>query len=328
VFYFRTTASCAGLWRFRLRLCLVSSPDPIGPFHSRPAIARVFVGEHRCYIDLGRAVFDFSPRVAPYRVRAKAKVCLGRLEEAQQDIEEAVGVSDAYGELEPLSWALAASLFVPYAAGDPPPGLASAQRSLELAERTDNESSRVFAYQALAMAYMLEGLFTAARDACRLGASIIRDRRTMSVCLPWGLVLLAEAHLALGELAEALTAAQEGIDRGAPAAVSITKRTPRSLWRRFCWRLAAPRRAWRSRPRSVVPRNLLPSSKAARCRHESWNTAATLAAALGDTAASEQALREALDLNREIGATGHAERRRARSRRDELIKITRPNDRS
>jgi hypothetical protein len=33
-----------------------------------------------------------------------------------------------------------------------------------------------------------------------------------------------------------------------------------------------------------------------------------LAAALGDTPASEQALRDALDLYREIGATGHADR--------------------
>jgi tetratricopeptide (TPR) repeat protein len=195
-----------------------------------------------------------------------------------------------------------------HATGVRGPVLEVGGRCLQIAERLDHNNLRVQGYFALGTAHLIEAQFADARDTLRATASIVRDRRTMFMCLPWVLALLAEAHLALGEHAEALAAAHEAIDRGreggciyyeASAQLSLVQillavegDVPRA-------EIEAALDHAEELVASVEGRSLSPRILELRGR---------LAAALGDTAASVQALRDALDLYREIGATGHAER--------------------
>ena len=126
--------------------------------------------------------------------------------------------------------------------------------------------------------------------------------------LPHVLALLAEAHLALGERTEAMAAAREGIDLGSAGGCRYYEAHAQLA-------LAAALLA----TDGVVPRAEIESAlERAEYLVESIEGRALsprilemrgrLAAALGDAPASGRALRQALELYRAIGATGHAER--------------------
>ena len=146
--------------------------------------------------------------------RARALMYLGRLTEAWKLVQEAERVAEESRELEVFTWVQVARAEVAYASGDSESTLEHGRRSLEIAEKLDNESSRMLAYAVLGFAYLVEGQPAAARDALRESAAIVRDRRTQAAMLPEVLALLAEAHLALGEPTEAVATAREGIELG------------------------------------------------------------------------------------------------------------------
>ena len=259
-----------------------------------------------------KEIFGYSARVSAFEIRAHGLAILGRLEEARQHLAVAVHEAETIGEFEVLSWTLCFSVrfavFHAYISGGPGPVLDQARRALEIAETLDLETSRSVAFAALGVAWLIDGQPAIARDALRNGIAIIRDRRVMSYWLPGILSALAEAHLALGEPAEALDAVREGIERGHAGGTPYQEA---HAWLTLARILLAsdgnPARqeieAALGRAEELVAlvegRSLSPRILELRGR---------LAAALGDTAASEQALREALDLYRDIGATGHAER--------------------
>src|SRR5262249_4993526 len=120
--------------------------------------------------------------------------------------------------------------------------------------------------------------------------------------------VLADAHLLLGQRTEALAAAREAIDLGSAggcryyeahaqlALAGALLATDGVVSRGEIE--SAPDRAWLL-VESIEGRSLSPRILEMRGR---------LAAALGDAPASGRALREALELYRTIGATGHAER--------------------
>ncbi len=126
--------------------------------------------------------------------------------------------------------------------------------------------------------------------------------------LPQVLAVLAEAYLAFGERTEALATAREAVDLGrgggcryfeahaqlalAGALLATDGVVPRTEIE------AALERA-EYLVESIEDRSLSPRILEMRGR---------LASALGDAPASDRALRQALDLYRTIGATGHAER--------------------
>ncbi len=166
----------------------------------------------------------------------------------------------------------------------------------------------MLAHFALGHTHLLEGQPVAARDALRESAAIVRDRRMQVAMLPEVLALLAEAHLALGERTEAVATAREGIELGRSGgcyyAEALAQLALAAAW--LAMDGAQPRAEIESAleraeqlVESIAGRSLSPRILEMRGR---------LATALGDVAASGRLLRDALDLYRAIGATGHAER--------------------
>ncbi len=223
---------------------------------------------------LGKEIVGYSPRASMFLARPWGLMYLGRLEEAWTRVRAAERVAEESRELEVLGWVQCGWTALAYTCGDSQPVLDRGQRSLDIAEKLDNESSRVIAYLSLGYGYLIDAQPLAAREALRESAAIIRERRTQRGQLPWVLALLAEAHVALGERAEALAAAQEGINLASARRLAyITKRmgSLRSRWP--CWRRTATSPARRSSPRSNAPSIWSNRSKPARCHPASSNSA-------------------------------------------------------
>jgi len=287
-----------------------------------PAFGHFWVGDGRAALEwsarvleevgsdngLGKEILGFSPRAGMFMVRALALMCLGRLEEAWSQVREAERVAEESRELEVLSWVHLNWAWLAYACGGGESVLEHGRRSLEIAEKLDNELSRVIAYGALGTAYLIDAQPAAAREALRESVTISRDRHTGRAFLPEALALLAEAHLALGERTEAMAAAREAIDLGraggcryyeADAQLALAGALLATDGVVPCAEVESALERAELLVESIAGRALSPRILEMRGR---------LAAALGDAPASERALRQALDLYRAIGATGHAER--------------------
>jgi len=163
---------------------------------------------------LGRELVGYSPRVGAFHVRAQALLFLGRLTEAWNQISAAERVAEESRELEVFTWMQLTRAMLEHACGRPESGLEHGRRSLEIAEKLDNEASRMASYAALGLAHLVEGRPAAARDAFRESATISRDHRVVRALLPQVLAGLAEGQLALGEATEAVATAREDINLG------------------------------------------------------------------------------------------------------------------
>ena len=286
------------------------SDDPtlraaIGTF---PAYGHFHAGEGRAALDwsarileevgsdnvLGKEFVGYSPRAGALHVRAQALLFLGRLTEAWNQVRTAERVAEDSRELEVFTWIQS--------------GLDHGRRSLDMAEKLDNEASRMAAYAALGLANLVEGRPAAARDALRESATIARDRRVVRGLLPLVLAGLAEAHLALGEPTEAVATAREGIDLGSAGGCLYNEALAQLA-------LAAALLATgcvvpRAEIESALERaeHLVVSIEGSALSPRILELRGRLAAAVGDAPSSDRTLREALDLYRAIGATGHAER--------------------
>jgi tetratricopeptide (TPR) repeat protein len=239
--------------------------------------------------------------------RSQALCHLGRLEEASSQAREAERVAEGSRELEVLTWHGMFWTELAYARGATEHVLERARRNIEIAERLDNEASRIMAYHSLGRAHLVEGQPAAAREALRESVGMIRERRTLGTLLPMVLVLLAEAQLALGERSEALATAREAIALASAGGARYNEAAAQLALARGLLAEAAPPRA---EIESALARaeQLVESTRARVLSPRILELRARLAAALGDAGAADRALRQALALDREIGATGHAER--------------------
>jgi tetratricopeptide (TPR) repeat protein len=291
----------------------------IGTF---PAFAHNVSGDGRAMLDWadrvlaevgadnerGKEIVGYSPRVAMLNTRANGLANLGRLEEAWSQVRELEHIAEEAREPEVLSWLGGSWAMLAYARGGTESVLEPCRRSLEIAEKLDNEASRIIAYHALGLAYLIEGQPTAAREALRESAAIARDRRTLRTFLVSVLAHLAETHLALGERSEALATAREAIALASAGGCRFFEAEAQlALARALLATEGAPPRA---EIESALDRTeqLVESIAARALSPRILELRGRLASALGDAPASDRALRQALELYRAIGATGHAER--------------------
>ena len=126
--------------------------------------------------------------------------------------------------------------------------------------------------------------------------------------LPLVLAGLAEAHLALGELSEAVATAREGADLGSAGGCLYNEALAQLALAAAL--LATDGVVPRAEIESALERaeHLAASIEGSALSPRIRELRGRLAAAVGDASSSDRTLREALDLYRAIGANGHAER--------------------
>jgi class 3 adenylate cyclase/tetratricopeptide (TPR) repeat protein len=287
-----------------------------------PAFAYLFVGDGQQMLDwsarvldetgsddaLGKQIVGWSPRAGALFARALAFCYLGRLQEGRSAAREAARVAEDSGELEVLTWVHYVSALLSYTCGGPEPALMQAHRCLEIAEQLDYESSRVTGHLALGLAHVVDGGPAAAREALRRSVALARGRRTQLGNVPLALSALSEAHLVLGERSEALVTAREGIERGRAGGCAYHE--ARAQLALAAALLATDEAVPRAEIESALARaeELVASIEARSLSPRILEMRGRLATTLGDATTGERALREALDLYRTIGATGHAAR--------------------
>jgi len=257
---------------------------------------------------LGKDIVGYSPRVGMYHPRVNALIRQGRLAEARTLLIEGVRVAEATHEFEVLGWLLLVRGELAVASGANDVTLEHGRRSLEDAEQLDNESARTHAHAVLGFAYLADGDAAAAREAFAKSAAISRENRIARALSPWLLAMLSEADLALGEREDALATAREGITLASAGGCRYFE----------VYAQLALIRALLTTD-DVVPREEIESALL-RCDDlveeiesvsqppQILEQRGRLAAAVGDAPAADLALRQALDLYRAIGATGHVER--------------------
>jgi tetratricopeptide (TPR) repeat protein len=186
--------------------------------------------------------------------------------------------------------------------------LEHARRCLEIAEKLDNESSRTLGYGALGWAALVGGQPQDACEALRESVAIARAHNSQLSFVPELLAALSEAQLAVGERSDALATAREALALASGNGSSYFEAHAQiALASALLETDAGPPRAEiesaleraEQLVEAIEGRALLPRILEQRGR---------LAHALGDAKGASRALREALELYRELGATGHAER--------------------
>jgi tetratricopeptide (TPR) repeat protein len=232
---------------------------------------------------------------------------MGRLVDAEHELARSEHCAMEASDSDVLNWSLVSSAHLATAAGGGDNTLDRARRSLEIAESQDNEGSRTYAYGALGQAYLLNRQYPEARDAAQMGMSIANQCLTGRQWLPYNLSILSSALLAMGESAEALTRAREGIRLGRASGTQYYEACAQiALANALIQAESSPGAEVESalaRAEHLVAvtggRSLSPRIIEARAR---------LMAKLGDAAASNRLMHEAVGMYHDIGATGHAER--------------------
>jgi tetratricopeptide (TPR) repeat protein len=269
--------------------------------------ARV-LGEVGTDSGLGREIIGFSPRVSVLTVRAAALTFLGRLEEASSEFKVAERAAEESQDLEVLIWVELWRVKLAQTGGGTESVLQHGRRSVEIAEKLDTVSSRVFAYCALGIAHLTEGQSIAARDALRESVAFARDRAAIRSMLPEALSQLAAAHLALGDRAEATAAAAEAIDIASAGGSCYFEAQAQLILGAAL--LATDGVVPRAEIESALARaeRLVESIDGRSLSPRILEMRGSLAAVLGDVPASDKMLQQALELYRAIGAKGHAQR--------------------
>jgi len=257
---------------------------------------------------LGRELVGFSPLAAVVTVRVHGLMNVGRLEEAWSQSREAERVVEELHELEVLTWLRVLQAGLAYTCGVPEFTREQGRRSLEIAEQLGNESSRFCAYLSLGYAHLMAEDPPAARQALLAAAAVVDDHRTQRAMLPLALAVLAEAELAAGERTAALATARKGIELGRAGGCRYFEAEAQLALARAL--LATDGAIPGAEIESALERaeELVESTGARALSPRILELRGRLVSALGDAAAADRLLREALDLYRAIRATGHAKR--------------------
>jgi class 3 adenylate cyclase/tetratricopeptide (TPR) repeat protein len=257
---------------------------------------------------LGKEISGYSPLVSMLENRTQGLLYLGRFEEAAQSADETRRAAQAAGELEVEGWLEFVVTRATYYSGETASGLEHARRSLEIAEKVDNESSRTLSYAALGIAHLGVGEPGEAREALQTSIAIARENLSQLAFVPESLAFLSMANLALGDPEEARALASEAIGLARDGGCRYVE--PLAQLALSAALLAVDPRASRHEIESALDRAtaLVEESEIRMLAPRILETRGRLAAALGDGVASRATLQEALDLYRSLGATGHARR--------------------
>jgi class 3 adenylate cyclase/DNA-binding SARP family transcriptional activator/DNA-binding IscR family transcriptional regulator len=162
-------------------------------------------------LELGRQFVGASAVTGATLFRSVALMELGRLSEAQADLERALRLAHEQQALELVGAAKGAVGSLSYFTGEPGDGVAHALEGLELADRYSSAVSRVTARMQAATAHLAVDEHEFVLQAVDEALDITRETGTG---LHWEALLLSQlalARLGLGDPDGALAAAREGV---------------------------------------------------------------------------------------------------------------------
>jgi adenylate cyclase len=189
-----------------------------------PSAAYIFAGQLReCHLmteqglelaqgDLGLGAdrIGFSPRLGLSYLHGAALSMTGHPREGATELDRVIELSLASQQVMPLSVAHAYRVLSCDVMGDVGAAQAHGREAVSYAERTGNQSARVWAYVTLGLANILDRAWRDALEALGTAATIVKERRLLMVK---GYVQagMAAAHFGLGEYRRALALAEEAI---------------------------------------------------------------------------------------------------------------------
>jgi class 3 adenylate cyclase/tetratricopeptide (TPR) repeat protein len=240
--------------------------------------------------------------------RAVTQAQRGELAAALRDIAEAMRLAREQGHSEVNAWALTMHGWIDEILGDFEETLARSQQAVELGERSQSPFTMNVAEQNLGWALLQRGEAQAALELLERSEQFRVTRRTGLYAAAAEKADLASAHLALGDLdraRELVEQAQAFATRGG----ANMRRAHVDLVQARILRAAEGRKA-----RDGIEVLLAQADAGIRdTGAKAWGPfvleeRARLAQAMGDAAAAEQQLREALSRFQAQGSLGHAQR--------------------
>jgi tetratricopeptide (TPR) repeat protein len=172
-------------------------------------------------LDLGADRIGFSPNLGLLCIRGIALSMTGHPREGGAELDRVIESARTRHQLHPFWFAHALHVIRCEITGEVAPALGHGREALDYAERAGNPLGRITAYRSLGIANVLNGKWHEALEVLETALTIGRDRRLPTV-ESGVLATMAEANLALGDHAKALTLAEE--------AIAVSRRRGLRLW--------------------------------------------------------------------------------------------------
>lgn len=258
-------------------------------------VISVCEGRDRC----GATVLGYSTLSRALQTQAEILLRMGRLGEARQTLGRAVAVARGESNHDSLCWGLALGAHLARLTGEDEDCISSATEAVRLGEDTGNTMSQVQGLESIALASLMAGRPSDAREACERALDVGRLHRSGLFAEAPVLALLARSRSAMGEAASATALAEEALEvaqrQGARALEGDVRLARAAVW----WAARHPEREVAAELDSA----LAVIREAGALAYEPF-----VFEELGRLRGDEASLRQALRLYRTTGATGHARR--------------------
>ena len=160
---------------------------------------------------LGAAMVGFNSHVFAIFYRGVIRLAAGQLGEARRDLDRAVELAQAQGDLELVAMATGFYALLAWFLGDPTLGLPHTQQAVDIAEKIGSPLARSQAYGFLGIAHLQREEWDAAVTALQQELAIARAHRTLLFVEAGTLSMLAQAHLGRGEFGLARSTAEQAV---------------------------------------------------------------------------------------------------------------------
>lgn len=160
---------------------------------------------------LGAGISVVSPYAACLTGRAALYTYLGRLADAERELERARAVARDQEDLEAEAWTHQYATMLAVYRGEPHAALEHARQPIEVAERFGGAWLRAGAHHWLCAAQLAGGRFELAIGAARHALALARAARTGLQAAPVTLAMLARGLAGCGELEQARAVSQEAV---------------------------------------------------------------------------------------------------------------------
>src|SRR5262249_53800510 len=182
-----------------------------GELHSALLLVERVVELTRDDPTLGADIVGFSTHLFAIFYRGAIRLSAGHLDAGRRDLDRAIELAQARGDLEVAAMAQGFYALVGWFTGDPTIGLPKARQALAVAGKIGSPLARRQAYGFLGIAHLLREEWDAAAAGLQQELAIAREHRTLLFVEAGTLAMLAEAYLGRGENALARSTAEQAV---------------------------------------------------------------------------------------------------------------------